>query len=292
MKQFLWAVILSAVTLLGFALPQYPLRVVSAENFYGDVAKTIGGSYINVTSIINDPKIDAQFFNPPADVINIVKNASLIIANGNGYDAWMDMLYEKNQQQIPFLKVATVTRIGNNFEPHIWFNPQTMPLFATALVNRLSQLDPRNTSSYQSNLQGFLQMAQLYQIQLNKVTNQVAGMRVMSAEPVCNALLLALQLKVTNHSIQVALENNLPLTLTQVEALKDLLKDHAVDLFIYNASDPDSKLVVELINLAKANQITVLGVYETMPPNLHYYQWMYQTLFSIRDALLSSKNAP
>jgi len=140
-------------------------------------------------------------------------------------------------------------------------------------------------------LQGFLQMAKLYQIQLNKVTSQVAGMRVMSAEPVCNALLLALQLKVTNRSIQLALANNIPLTVTQVNDLKDLLRDHAVDLFIYNASNPDSKLVTELINLAKAEHITVLGVYETMPPNIHYYQWMYQTLFSIRDALLSSKNA-
>ena len=99
MKQFLWTVTLSAVTLFGFALPQYPLRIVSAEDFYGDVAQTIGGSYVNVTSIINDPTIDAQFFNPPADVINTVKNASLIIANGNGYDAWMDTLYEKNQQK-------------------------------------------------------------------------------------------------------------------------------------------------------------------------------------------------
>lgn len=274
---------------LAFANPG-TIQILAAENFYGDVAKTIGGIYVTVNSVINDPKIDAQFFSPPDTLEAQVNSADLIIESGNGYDAWMNILYDKSNQKAVMMSVAQITRTGSNFAPHIWFNPQTMPAFAIALANQLSQIDPAHSSVYQANLNSFLQMGQLYQIQLNKVTAQVHGMGVYSTQPVCNALLSALNLNIEHRPLQLNIENDIPLTQAEQKLIENTITGHQINLFIYNASVPDSDLTTHFKQLAKQAGIPVIGVNEIMPPDMHYYQWMYQELFAIRDALTDGYN--
>ena len=39
-----------------------PIKIVAAENFYGDVARQIGGGNVNVTSILTSPEGDPHAF--------------------------------------------------------------------------------------------------------------------------------------------------------------------------------------------------------------------------------------
>jgi hypothetical protein len=39
-----------------------PIRIVAAENFYGDIAMQIGGPDVNVTSILSNPDQDPHLF--------------------------------------------------------------------------------------------------------------------------------------------------------------------------------------------------------------------------------------
>ena len=38
------------------------INIVAAENFYGNIVSQIGGSHVNVTSIISDPNVDPHTF--------------------------------------------------------------------------------------------------------------------------------------------------------------------------------------------------------------------------------------
>ena len=40
------------------------LRVVAAENVYGDIAGQIGGAHVDVTSVLSDPNADPHLFEP------------------------------------------------------------------------------------------------------------------------------------------------------------------------------------------------------------------------------------
>ena len=40
------------------------LRVVAAENVYGDIVRQIGGTHVDVTSILSDPNADPHLFEP------------------------------------------------------------------------------------------------------------------------------------------------------------------------------------------------------------------------------------
>jgi zinc/manganese transport system substrate-binding protein len=66
--------------------------VVAAENSYGDVAQQIGGSYVQVTSVLSDPNVDPHEYESNARDAKAVAQARLVIHNGAGYDPVMDKL--------------------------------------------------------------------------------------------------------------------------------------------------------------------------------------------------------
>jgi predicted amino acid dehydrogenase len=55
------------------------VKVVAAENFWGDVARQIGGSHVDVTSVVNDPAEDPHQFESDARTAAAVADADLVI---------------------------------------------------------------------------------------------------------------------------------------------------------------------------------------------------------------------
>src|SRR5450755_523461 len=68
------------------------INVVAAENFYGDIVKQLGGSHVNVTSILADPNVDPHEYESNVNNAKAVFKANLVVENGGGYDSWMDKL--------------------------------------------------------------------------------------------------------------------------------------------------------------------------------------------------------
>src|SRR5580704_6357413 len=68
------------------------LQVVAAENFWGSIVSQIGGSHVQVLSIVSDPNADPHEYESNASDARAVANADYVIENGVGYDSWMDKL--------------------------------------------------------------------------------------------------------------------------------------------------------------------------------------------------------
>lgn len=64
-------------------------KIVAAENFYGDVARQIGGSHVEVTSILSNPDQDPHLFETSPSTAKAVEGADIVIYNGADYDPWM-----------------------------------------------------------------------------------------------------------------------------------------------------------------------------------------------------------
>src|SRR5476651_1674848 len=69
-----------------------PIAVVAAENFYGDIARQIGGSQVEVVSIMNNPDQDPHLFETTPGIVRQIANARIAILNGADYDPWMEKL--------------------------------------------------------------------------------------------------------------------------------------------------------------------------------------------------------
>src|SRR5271169_4654850 len=58
------------------------IDVVAAENFWGSLVSQLGGSHVNVTSVVSDPNADPhEYESDPANAIAIT-NAQFVIVNG------------------------------------------------------------------------------------------------------------------------------------------------------------------------------------------------------------------
>ena len=66
--------------------------MVAAENFYGDIARQIGGDRVAVVSIMNNPDQDPHLFETTPAVVRQLAGAQIVILNGANYDPWMDKL--------------------------------------------------------------------------------------------------------------------------------------------------------------------------------------------------------
>src|SRR5450755_1204920 len=69
-----------------------PLHVVAAENFWGSIATQLGGTKVDVESVITNPDTDPHDYDPSAADARDIANANVVIENGIGYDSWVSKL--------------------------------------------------------------------------------------------------------------------------------------------------------------------------------------------------------
>ena len=116
------------------------VAVVAAENFYGDVAQQIGRDQVSVVSILSNPAQDPHLFETAPSVVREILSAQVVIYNGADYDPWMERVLKVTPKPGRVVIVAADLmhkKAGDN--PHLWYDPATMPAVAKAL-RRLAQL--------------------------------------------------------------------------------------------------------------------------------------------------------
>src|ERR1700727_1724299 len=140
----------AGVRALGAPAFADPVKVVAAENFYGDMASQIGGANIAVTSILSNPDDDPHLFEASPATAIALSDAKIVIANGVDYDPWMEKLLSASKApgRKEILVGALVGRkAGDN--PHLWDDPAYMKAAAKALVADLTAVDPAHKADYE-----------------------------------------------------------------------------------------------------------------------------------------------
>ena len=72
------------------------VSVVAAEDFWGSIARQLGGTHAGVRSLISNPDTDPHDYEPTPGDGRAIASAKLVITNGIGYDPWADKLLSAN----------------------------------------------------------------------------------------------------------------------------------------------------------------------------------------------------
>jgi zinc/manganese transport system substrate-binding protein len=261
------------------------IAVVAAENFYGDIARQIGGDQVTVVSIMNNPDQDPHLFETTPGIVRQIAGAQLAIVNGADYDQWMEKLIAAAPQPRRKVIVAaelTHKKAGDN--PHLWYDPATMPAVAKAIAAALSNADPAHKNDYAARLATFLASLKPINDKIAAIRSKFSGAPVTASEPVFGYMAQALGLKMRNEKFQLSVMNDTEPSARDVAAFEQDLKDHKVRVLFYN-KQAASKIVQHLVGLARAGNIPVVGVTETAPPDLSYQDWMLGQLGDTEKAL-------
>jgi zinc/manganese transport system substrate-binding protein len=278
---------LAAVLVCTLSVPAFadPVKVVAAENFYGDMVSQIGGANVAVTSILANPDDDPHLFEASPATAIALSDAKIVIANGVDYDPWMEKLLSAHKAagRKEIVVGALVGRkAGDN--PHLWYNPAYMTTVAKALVVDLVAADPTHKADYEQGEAKFLESLKPLDDKIATMRKSYAGQPITASEPVFGYQAKLIGLDVRNEKYALAIMNNAEPSPSQVAAFENDLKGKKVKAMLYNAQASEPA-VGKLVQMAKDNGVPVVGVSETEPPNSTYQDWMMGQLNALDKAL-------
>ncbi len=289
MQRSLKEKLLAAAMLLGgwsiVPAAAEPLSIVAAENFYGDVARQIGGADVAVTSILSSPDQDPHLFEASPSTAKQLAKAKIVISSGADYDPWMEkLLAAAKGQDRREIVVADLVGKKSGDNPHLWYVPATMQALARRLTADLAAIDPAHSVDYQKREEAFAASVQPIDARIAEMRKKYAGAPVTASEPVFGYMAAALGLKMRNETFQLAVMNNTEPSVSDVAAFEGDLKGHRVRVMLYNAQASEPS-VQRLVKLAEAEKIPVVGITETEPAGKTYQQWMLSQLEALDKAL-------
>ncbi len=261
---------------------------VGAENQYADVISQVGGEYVQASAIMSNPNTDPHSFEASIAVAREVGNAQLIVQNGIGYDDFMNSIESASPNSgRTVINVQRLLKLPDSTpNPHLWYDPATMPRVADAIAAALSAIQPSHAAYFAANAAAFKASLQPLTAAIASFKAAYPGTTVATTEPVADYLLTALGAdNLTPWTFQAAIMNGVDPSPQNVAAQRALFTEHKVRVFLYNQQVTDA-LTQSFITLAEQNHIPVVGVYETMPvPGYDYQTWMRTEVQDLREAV-------
>jgi zinc/manganese transport system substrate-binding protein len=286
----------AAVALLGSACssagpsgaPSGTIAAVGAENEYANVIGQIGGKYVHVTAIESNPNSDPHSFEASPSIAQIVSTAQLVVQNGLGYDTFMNKIEAAAPNSArKVIDVQSLLGLPDSTpNPHLWYDPDTMPAVAKDLAKDMSALQPAHAAYFQANLRTFDRSLQPWDQALAAFKAAYPGTPVAVTEPVGDYMLQAAGTKIlTPFRFQADIMNGVDPAPQDVALESSLFAQHKVKVFLYNQQVTDS-LTQDFLAQAHQHDIPVVGVYETMPtPGYTYQSWMLAEVRALQKAV-------
>jgi zinc/manganese transport system substrate-binding protein len=149
-----------------------PLRVVCTTTILGDIAKNIGGTRVDVVSLVK-AGVDPHTFQPSPEDVRIIATARVVVVNGLGYEGWLDQLI--TTAGVPRERVVIASNgieamtagahrhdghnHGGDQDPHAWHDAKNGMRYAANIRDALTLVDPVGEKD-------FAAWTELYQAQL------------------------------------------------------------------------------------------------------------------------------
>jgi zinc/manganese transport system substrate-binding protein len=264
------------------------IRAIGTENEYANVISQLGGQYVQVSSILNNPNSDPHTFEVSPGLAAAVSQAQLIVQNGVGYDSWMNGIESASPSSSrEVISAQSVLGLPNATpNPHLWYDPSTMPAVAKAITADLVSIEPKHASYFESRLSSFLASLQPWFAAIASFKARYDGMSVAVTEPVADYLLEAMGMDIkTPFVFQADIMNGSEPSPEDISLEKGFFTNHLVKVFCYNQQVVDS-LTTGIRETALASGVPVVGVYETMPtPGFDFQTWMLAEVAAIRAAV-------
>lgn len=262
------------------------VRVVAAENFYGDIVQQLGGAHVTVVSILSDPNLDPHEYESSVPNAIAVSQAQLVVENGGDYDTWMDKLLGSSPNPHRVVLVAADFaghKLPDN--PHFWYSLDDIQDIARAVTASLEEIDPVHKRDYEAASAAFVQSLVPIRQKLSGIGSKYRGSSVGLTETIFLYQSESIGLNVlTPFEFQKAIAEGNDPPADAVVATDDQLINHQVKILIYNVQTV-TPITVNLTEEAAKFHVPVVRVSETMPPGKHYQDWMLDQLAALQQAL-------
>ncbi len=268
------------------------IQVVAAENFWGSLVAQLGGNNTSVVSIVTDPNTDPHEYEANSTTAIEIDEAQFVIVNGVGYDDWALQLIAAggNPNQIVLnvgdLNGVSVTGGIVTGNPHMWYNPVYVNRTVAAMYSDLVAIEPSATSYFSANYAALnVSLGELYE-RANIIRGQFAGTPVASTESIFVYLANYTDLDLVSPPafMEAIAEGNDP-PAQSVALFQCQLESGKIAVLVYNQQTV-TPITTTMKSVAAANNVTILGVTETIqPPGVTFQTWMESEYLQLQNDL-------
>ena len=166
--------------LLPLSLPAADkLQVVTSFSILADLTKEIGGQHIELINLVGADE-DAHVFEPiPQNAQDLLK-ADLIIANGLGFEPWLERLLDSSAARGQRIDASAgvlpllLQEQGHSVpDPHAWQSLSNGEIYLQNITKALSQLDPKHAADYAAHRDAYLVRLYALREQANRQFNNL-----------------------------------------------------------------------------------------------------------------------
>jgi len=150
------------------------IQVVVTTTFIGDVVNNIAGENVDITVLLAAGQNPHSYQPAPMDMVAVTE-ADLILANGFGLEDFLEDLLSGSDTKAEVIVVSdgiTPLMTEGHLEeddhsvedsidavmgqdPHVWFDPNNILIWAENITRILAEEDPENKVLYQENLDAY-----------------------------------------------------------------------------------------------------------------------------------------
>ncbi len=137
-------------------------RVVTTFSILADITREIGGDDIQLTNLVG-ADADAHVFEPAPAQVRAVLEADLVIANGLGFEPWLERLLANGEARgtridaskgvVPLTVLEDDQRL---VDPHAWQSLGNAEIYARNITQALVQLVPARAAAFEARRNSWL----------------------------------------------------------------------------------------------------------------------------------------
>lgn len=169
--------IVAAFVVLGLApaTAEAPLKIVASFTILADMTARVGGDLVEVSSLVG-PGGDVHVFDPLPTHARALREADLAIANGLGFEAFLDGLIEASNYEGPVLRLGErIAGIGD--DPHAWHDPAKARKYVSLIAAMLITLDPVHEEEYRANALAYIAEIKMIDAEIKAVFENIPPAR-------------------------------------------------------------------------------------------------------------------
>ncbi len=263
------------------------LKVVAGQNFWGSIATQIGGSHVNVQSVVTDPNADPHEYESNTNDARAFAQADVVILNGAGYDTWGQKLLDANKStKRTVITVADVLGKKEGDNPHFWYSPAWVATVADKITATFKSADSADSSYFDQQRATLDSALKPYRDRIAEIKQKFSGVKVGATENIFVYMATALGLDLISppEFMQAVAEGNDPPVNTVVQ-FQNQVRQKQIKVLVYNVQT-STDVTTTIKHMAAAADIPVVGVSETLQPESATFQeWQVSQLLALENAL-------
>ncbi len=154
-------VLLVALVLLTAATPVRAaerLNVVASFSILGDFVRNVGGTSVNVTTLVG-PDSDPHVYEPTPSDAKKIADAKLVFVNGFGLEGWLPRLVRSAGNKATIITATSgiaPLKLDSDADPHAWQSPLNAKIYVANIRDALAAADPADAGTFKSNADVYL----------------------------------------------------------------------------------------------------------------------------------------